>query len=312
MRKLTTEQFIEKSRNLHGDIYDYSHVNYTNAITNVEIICSKHGSFFQLPSHHMAKTGCPECGKQKINRNRRFTQQEFLDKIKDIPNLSFEKTIYKDRRSKVIVTCKIHGDYETTGDVLLKGSGCKKCASIKLKSDRLNTTDEFIKKAKKIHGDLYDYSEVKYKGSFKHVYIKCKKHNDDFFIQTPAVHLKGSGCPLCRSSKGELLVIEILQEFDIKYITQQTFRGCTYIRPLKFDFYLPKYNCCIEFDGEQHFKAVNNHWGGQKEFEKRKIKDGIKNLYCEQNNIPLLRIKYDETNIKQKIKQFITKFYITL
>lgn len=304
MRKLTTEEFIEKSRNIHGSKYDYSHVIYKNAITKVEVICPEHGSFNPLPSHHMVGTGCPKCGNKKINRNKRFTQEEFLDRVKDIPNLTFEKAIYKSRRDRVIATCKIHGDYKITVEVLFKGSGCKQCASKKLSNDRMITKEAFIKKAILIHGNLYSYDLVDYKGSFADVKIKCKVHN--YFMQTPATHLKGSGCPFCKTSKGEILVHHILQLLNIEYETQKTFSGCKYERPLKFDFYLSDHNMCIEFDGEQHFRSMATHWGGDEGYKKRKIKDAIKNFYCQQNNIPLLRIKYNETKVKQKIKEFLS------
>lgn len=132
-KRLTTEEFIKRAKQIYGDRFDYSETEYLTARNKVTISCPKHGSFTILPQHHLKENsisgGCRKCGLKAINRNRRFTQEQFLEKVSNIPNLSFEKTIYKDKRSKVTVTCKIHGDYETTPDILFKSCGCPKCKS---------------------------------------------------------------------------------------------------------------------------------------------------------------------------------------
>jgi very-short-patch-repair endonuclease len=63
---------------------------------------------------------------------------------------------------------------------------------------------------------------------------------------------------------------------------------------LRFDFYLPKYNTCIEFDGKQHFEPVKI-FGGNENFKEIIKKDSIKNMYCDTNGIKLIRIKYDQS-----------------
>ena len=64
-KRYTTEEFIEKAKEIHSDKYDYSKVVYKNSSTKVEIICPKHGSFFQNPYSHLNGCGCPRCGKEK-------------------------------------------------------------------------------------------------------------------------------------------------------------------------------------------------------------------------------------------------------
>lgn len=113
-------------------------------------------------------------------------------------------------------------------------------------------------------------------------------------------------CPSCVGiiSKGELEVKKILESLDIKYIMQYKFLDCVYMRPLLFDFYLPDYNICIEYDGEQHYKQCS--FQTQKEFEDAIKRDKIKNEYCEKNNIKLIRIPYFEfKNIKKILKKQI-------
>lgn len=130
-KRLTTQQFIDKARALHGDKFDYSITEYVNATTKLKIICTEHGEQEMLPQHHthIKSYGCPICGKQAINNHKQFTTEEFISKISNIKGLSFEKTIYRTKRKKVIVTCNIHGDYITNAEVLLKGCGCPKCKS---------------------------------------------------------------------------------------------------------------------------------------------------------------------------------------
>lgn len=87
---------------------------------------------------------------------------------------------------------------------------------------------------------------------------------------------------------------------NIKYIRQKYFETLRYINPLSFDFYLPEFNICIEFDGEQHYKPVK-WFGGKEGFELTLKRDKCKNIWCVENNIKLIRIKYNEIDKISKI-----------
>ena len=156
---------------------------------------------------------------------------------------------------------------------------------------RKHTQDDVINMCKKIHGNLYDYSKVVYTIVDEKIIIGCKKHGD--FSQVTREHLRGSGCPKCKTSKGENMIIDYLDVNNIPYIPQKKFDGCIYKTRLPFDFYFPDKNLCIEYDGIQHFMSIEG-WGGEDEFKLRKKKDKIKNEFCQENNIRLERIKYDE------------------
>ena len=172
--------------------------------------------------------------------------------------------------------------------------GCPKCGNlIKGNSIRL-TTDEFIENAKKIHDDKYDYSLVDYKSSHTKIKIICPKHGE--FLQKPNAHLNGNGCPICNESKGEK---EIRKYKNIKYKPQKTFYNCNYKYVLRFDFYLPEYNLCVEYNGIQHYIPID-FFGGIKTFNINKARFEIKKKFCKENNIDLLVIKYDE-NIIEKL-----------
>ncbi len=155
-------------------------------------------------------------------------------------------------------------------------------------------TEQFIKKANKIHNNKYDYSLVDYIDCKTKVKIICPIHG--VFEQNPYTHYKRKcGCPNCRSSKGELKVQKYLKKNKISFIREKTFDDCRHLLPLPFDFYLPDHNICIEYDGEQHFKEIKS-WGGNEYLEKIKKRDKIKTKFCKDNNIPLIRISYKEQN----------------
>lgn len=113
-------------------------------------------------------------------------------------------------------------------------------------------------------------------------------------------------CSECNlGSYGERIIKESLEQLCIQFETQYSFADCCYVNPLLFDFYLPDYNCCIEYDGEQHFEET--HFFNSDSLDKRKERDNIKNQYCSNHNIRLIRIPYwDKAKInKEYIKELL-------
>lgn len=133
-KRLTTQEFIQKAREIHGDKYDYSKVNYINHQTKVEIICSKHGSFFQVPNNHLRGAGCLKCKHEYVANLQRGSKEDFIIKANKIHNnfYNYDKVIYgKNNKEKVIIICPKHGEFLQTPHDHLNGCGCPKC---KLKS----------------------------------------------------------------------------------------------------------------------------------------------------------------------------------
>ena len=155
----------------------------------------------------------------------------------------------------------------------------------------MNESKKFSDKAKIIHNNKYDYSLINYVNSKTKIKIICPKHG--IFEQTPLKHLNNQGCPICKESKGEKEIKKYLLNNKIKFEIQKSFKNCKYKSLLKFDFYLPEHNICIEYDGKQHFEIID-YWGGKVEYDLIKIRDNIKTDYCNKNNIKLIRIKYNE------------------
>ena len=199
MAKQTTEEFIAKAKAVHGDRYDYSKVEYVNSTTKVCIICKEHGEFWQRPNIHLQGKGCTKCGRARIAASSSKSAEKFLQDAKKVQGNKYDysKVEYVDWQTKVTIICPIHGEFTQSPTTHLKGSGCPKCGNDKT-ALRMNN-ESFIKKAKSIHGDRYDYSKVEYVDNKKEVCIICCEHGE--FWQKPKNHLSGYGCPICSGRK---------------------------------------------------------------------------------------------------------------
>jgi len=193
----SSEKFIDKAVKIHGDKYNYNLVRYINNELKVVIECSIHGEFLQTPHAHLDGSGCKECGFASSSKLRSSSTEEFADKANLVHSClyNYSKVNYKNSSKKVIITCKIHGEFLQTPHDHLSGQGCKKCGNIVSSRCQVSSTEEFADKANLVHDCLYDYSKVDYKNSRKKVIITCKIHGE--FLQTPSDHISGSGCRQC-------------------------------------------------------------------------------------------------------------------
>lgn len=297
---LTTADFIIKASKIHINKYDYSESIYTETHKKVNIICPLHGIFNQTPHHHLQGEGCPKCGNELISKLQFSNIDEFISKsnIVHAGLYLYDKVDYKGSPVKVIITCKIHGDFNQVPNSHLKGRGCPHCGLITMAKSQSNTLEEFILNAKKIHGDKYKYNEVNYSRGKTKINIICLQHG--IFNQIPNSHLNGNGCPKCKLSKGENLIQVWLQSRNIQYVTQKSFEDCKNPKTnykLRFDFYIPSKNVLIEFDGKQHFapiKIMGKYQITNDDFEKIQYRDKIKTEYAQNARIPLIRIPYNQ------------------
>jgi len=292
-RRLGLEKFIKESIKKHGNKYDYNLVKYTNNKTKVNIKCSDHGIFSQSPDNHLSGNGCPRC-----SNNYKKSKKELLN-IFNKKHGNLYKYIFPKQfniKEKITIICSEHGEFEQIIENHINGQKCPKCSLIKRSQSRSLNNEKFISKSNSVHHNKYDYSKSEYgENNLEKVTIICPEHGE--FKQTPRGHMWGFGCPKCSSSKGESKIIKILEKNNIKYVHQHTFENCKYRSKLKFDFYLPELNTCIEYDGIQHFKPID-HFGGYQGFKETKKRDYIKNEYCETNDINLIRIPYFQNNIE--------------
>ena len=300
VNKMTLEEFILKSKKVHKNRYDYSISQYINNKTKVKIICKVHGVFEQTPNNHINGQNCPLCtGTIKSNT------KEFIKKSKSKfgDYYDYSKVDYKNNKSKVKLICPKHGEFEQKPDNHFQTKiPCKKCDSEK----RFINIKILIENLKEIHNNYYDYSKLEYLGRDKKSIIICPKHGE--FEQRIHAHILGSGCKKCSQSNGEKIISSILNDKKIEFKSEFKFNDCKYKTHLKFDFYIPSKNLCIEFNGIQHYKPIE-FFGGDSYFKEIKIRDNIKENFCKSNGINLLVIKY--TKDKNKIEELISSYLVS-
>lgn len=195
-KRLSQDDFLERSYKIHGDKYDYTKVDYQGQNTNVKIICPIHGVFTQLPSTHLNGGGCPACSGVE-----RYGQSGFIERAKEIhgEKYDYSKVDYVNAKSKVEIICPEHGSFMSEPYHHTKGTGCPRCGADRISEALLLTKEEWIERAGNIHGDKYDYSRVDYAGGRNPVEIVCPEHGP--FLQPPRIHIhQESGCPLCAES----------------------------------------------------------------------------------------------------------------
>lgn len=202
--RITNTKFKERARLIHGDLYDYSKVDYKKHREGVLIICKLHGEFSQRVDTHLRGSICKKCAIIKQAAKQTLNIKEFVKKAKEVHkgNYDYSKTQYADSRERIKIICKKHGEFLQVASKHLRGKGCSECGKEKSTNSRTYTKAVFIEKAKKTHGNTYDYSKVRYSGHDTKVKILCHIHG--CFRQTPCSHLnQKSGCPICgRNSAG--------------------------------------------------------------------------------------------------------------
>ena len=310
--QLTTNDFIQKANAIHNNKYDYSKCNYESTNKKVCIICPEHGEFWQTPHNHLRGCGCQKCAKSYMDKNY------FIKKAKQVhgEKYDYSKVNYINAKTKICIICNKHGEFYQKPEVHLNGCGCQKCGAEKLHIIKSDTTNNFIEKAKKVHGNRYDYSKVEYYNYFKKVCIICPEHGE--FWQTPANHIKGQNCPLCHISKIEEQIFLLLKNNNINFEYRK--KDLPWLKDkehLELDFYLPDYNIAIECQGIQHFVPIK-YFGGEEKLNRQLKYDKIKKELCKEHNIEILyfcekRYKFENVFndieiLKEKLSLYGLKF----
>jgi len=282
-----------------------------NKWTNDEILFLKHNYYKIGPTlcgerlklkkscvqHKALSLGLKYQGKSVAEKTK-----DFIKKARIIhgDKYDYSKTIFTGYRNKIIIICPTHGEFfQLASSHVIHKQNCSICAKTSL------TKKTLIERFKEKHGNKYDYTLVEYTGRECYVKIICKKHGP--FSQRYDVHAKGYGCSKCSSSIGEDTIYKFLDTEKIKSIRQKRFEDCKHKKQLPFDFYLPDYNICIEFHGQQHYKPVQ-YWGGKDFLMTQQLRDKIKQNYCKNNNIVLLVINHNE-NIINKLTNYFKVVY---
>lgn len=231
---------------------------------------------------------------------KKLTQEEFIERAvkKHGMKYDYSKTIYKNSMTKVTVTCPIHGDFEVLPERHYgRGDGCPLCrwerAKQSIRKVQGLTTEKFIEKARKVHGDKYDYSKVEYVNNDTPIRIICPEHGE--FQQTPHHHLVGSGCQECgKNDLSEKKITDIVKENFENVVSQYKpdFLNVSG-KPQSIDIFLPDYSVGIEYQGRQHFTPVPRY-GGVKEYEKTIERDERKFNLCKKHGITIYYFTYEK------------------
>ena len=205
MKKKTLKEVITDFHAAHGNHYNYSNVEYVNANTKVKVTCPLHGEFEITPAHHKDGVGCRKC----YDRSQRISKKNFVSKAIKHFGYRYDYSLFHvipKLGDKVPIRCTIHNKVfiQDPRSHMNGHTGCSQCRSNLLtgpqnvrgnfKSNK-KLKREFIKRAKNVHGDKYDYSEFEYNGYDVISKIVCPNHGK--FHQSPNNHLRGSGCPNC-------------------------------------------------------------------------------------------------------------------
>lgn len=292
---MDTIKFIEKAKRVWGDKFDYSDVIYKNNNEKVKIKFNDM-IFYQSPKHHLAgHLPLLISGKCKYQTN------DFIIRAQEVHGNKYDysKVNYIDSHTKICIICPEHGEFWQTPTNHLSGNGCPGCKNENLKSTFSNTTEQFIKKAKKVHGDKYDYSKVEYINNNTKVCIICPEHGE--FWQEPHNHLQGKGCSKCTKIGVSNIENDI---YDFIYSMDKTFikNDRSILNGYELDILSKEKKIAFEINGL--------YWHSEKFQNKKNLL--IKTEECEKQGIRLIHIFEDEwlykkNIVKSRILNFLNK-----
>lgn len=193
----TNFEIIKLAKIRYKDKYDYSLIEYKTTTTKIKIVCPIHGVFEQLPEKFLIGCGCPIC--------------DFVDKANKKHGTRFDYSLidFVNKTTDVKIICHKHGEFfQSPQEHLKRKIPCDKC----LDEENAITPEKFIKRANNIHQNRYDYSKVNYVSRLFSVTIICQIHGE--FEQLPANHLVGNGCPKCGKFASNIIIKDILDNFN--------------------------------------------------------------------------------------------------
>ena len=299
-KAIYTEEFIKDFVN--NDEYSrfINFKEFKSSKSSIEVFCVIHNELYTTEFFRF-KEGC-RC--QKCGNERRaisllkWTEEKIINYIKKNSDDIFIEFIELNGQNSIIkLKCKEGHIREQKFANFLDNKRCLYCNS------SIPLTLEYIKE--KIKKDNYTLLSNEYKNNITPLEVLCD--NGHIYKTNWNRYKEGKRCPRCyeaeHQSKGAKKIENILLLKNIDYKKEYRFEDCKFKHTLPFDFYLPQYNICIEFDGKQHYEIVD-YFGGLDGFIDTKIRDTIKNIYCQQNNIKLIRIPYWDFD---KIEEVLNK-----
>lgn len=297
-----TKWFLSRMKESHPNDYeDYVlKSKYIDSHHKVKLYHKPCGKTIEMmPTSFTSGRGCQKCGRKKAAIKEMKSIEEAQ---KDIPNYIHILSGYNGAFSKVLVHCDhCNNTYKVGYHDLTRKYCCSIC-----KGNHTNYTTSLLAK------EISDVTCGEY--SLIGTYVKATKkvsikHNvcGNTYLVTPHNFRHGRRCPYCYKSRGEKNIEYILKRHKISYESQKKFPNLVIKGNLSYDFYLPKYNTLIEYQGEQHYKPVR-HFGGKAEFRIQMERDKEKREYAKSMGYKLLEIPYTiykPSDIENHILEFI-------
>jgi len=315
-KRKTHNEFIEDLKRVSkGTII--THDIYTLAKNRMEFECLKCGCKWKTTACHVTAkkaTGCPECSKNEHVSNQKLSKNDIIKRI-DVEGKSeyliHDWLHYKTTADKVKfkhITCG--HIFEMTVNNFLSGQRCPKHRGERIGSKKRKPHSYYMNLIKKecIDYDEYNFEEKFNKGRDGKISVTHKKCGNRYKV-SPGKFLDGRRCPYCASniqSNSTKFIQMYLESENINFEIEKTFDGLINPKtgyPLRFDFYITDLNCIIEYDGEYHDKILNRN--PEEKLKECQQRDSIKNNYCKDHNIPLLRISYKQ---KKELLNLIEEF----
>lgn len=309
MRK-THNEFIKEVFNLTGNEY----IVLGKYVTSKTKILIKHNcktcnynEWEIKPNNFLSLSQrCPVCSKNSSNTKLRNGIDYFKSKVKELTSEEYSviDNNYVNNKTKVkIIHNKCLTEFEATpNNFISKNSRCPKC-SLNVRDDKLRKSIIQVKEEIfNLVGDEYSLlSDTYINNSEKLLFIhnQCGRTFESSLANFIYTSVR---CCCISESKGEKAITNFLEEKGLNFIKQYKIKDCKNIKSLPFDFYVPKYNLLIEYQGRQHYMSVEI-FGGEEQFKAQQRNDNIKRNYCKNNNIKLLEISYKDF---KKINQILT------
>lgn len=292
-------KFIERGVLIHGSKYQYEKSEYVDSRVPVIITCPIHGDFLQCPSQHIKGHGCIKC----LNASR-FTAERFINSAKEIHGevYDYSKVNYKNSDTKIIIVCKLHGDFLQAPHVHLQGKGCSPCGIEERTAKSRKDINHFIKRSTETHGDKYDYSESVYTKADAMITVRCKKHGP--FDVMASQHMRSQGCRRCYDdATSERRRREITYSTSDFYIYRLEVTSLTNIT-------LQQYGAFIDHNNLKSIYEVDHMYSVSSGFQNKIRADVIANI-C---NLRMLdvssnRIKWANCAITIEELQYRIKFF---
>lgn len=298
--KKTHEQYVEELATKNPTVEVIG--RYIDAKTKITYRCLIHDVYWDaFPYAPLRGHGCPMCHSEKIRRFKMKSHEQYVEELKNANSNIVAIEEYKGIDTPILHKCLKHNvTWRANPWNVLVGSGCCECIAEKARNMFAKTHEQYVEELCNINKNIVVLE--RYINNNTPLLHKCLVCGNEWNTK-PMNTLSGCGCPKCNKSRGEREVSFWLENRNIDYIFQKIFEDCKDKSFLPFDFYLPDYNVCIEYNGKQHYELIE-YFGGEEKFKLQQKHDNIKREYCKNNNIRLLEIPYFK-NIEEELNNFL-------